>query len=106
MPAGVGGGGDFGRELGNLSMPVDTQRESAMDGRFSPKEPGWLVWDDASLCEQLHQAYLAFLIPAQRNHPHHPAVSSPRSHRDPRIRANNPKKNPCQKPSTKSTSTK
>ena len=56
-------------------MPVDTQRESATDGRFSPKEPGWLVWDDASLCEQLHQAYLAFLIPAQRNHPHHPAVS-------------------------------
>lgn len=87
-------------------MPVDTQRESATDGRFSPKEPGRLIWDDASPCEQPNQAYLAFLIPAQRNIPHHPSVSRPRSHRDPRIRANNPKEDPCQKPSTKSTSTK
>lgn len=96
LPAGRGGwrglsaGGDFGRELENLSAPANTQRCAATDGSTNPGRAmdgssGVL----ASAFHSLPQGHLEFLIPAQRNPsrkpppptPHQPANPAPHSHK-------------------------
>ena len=59
---------DFGRKLENLSMPAYSQWCYATDGRTRLHEPWTARWMPfTSLRENIHQAYLVFLIFGQRN---------------------------------------